>query len=120
MRGVRDVPPVSLVEGLTRQKDLTRPKDWVYSPNELESNMSAEIPDRASALALLESWVENNGLRKHMLAVEASVRHYARIHGEDEDLWGTAGLLHDLDGRSIRTSTRVGGSPSWRIAATPM
>ena len=59
--------------------------------------MSAEIPDRAAALALLESWVENDRLRKHMLAVEASVRHYARIHGEDEDLWGTAGLLHDLD-----------------------
>ncbi len=59
--------------------------------------MSAEIPDRTSALTLLESWVENEGLRKHMLAVEASVRHYARIHGEDEDLWGTAGLLHDLD-----------------------
>ena len=59
--------------------------------------MSVEIPDRASALALLESWVENEGLRKHMLAVEASVRHYARIHGEDEDLWGRAGLLHDLD-----------------------
>jgi predicted hydrolase (HD superfamily) len=63
----------------------------------MESNMSVEIPDRASALALLESWVENDGLRKHMLAVEASVRQYARIHGEDEDLWGTAGLLHDLD-----------------------
>ncbi len=59
--------------------------------------MSAEIPDRASALALLESWVENEGLRKHMLGVEAAVRQYARIHGEDEDLWGTAGLLHDLD-----------------------
>ncbi len=59
--------------------------------------MSAEIPDRDSAVALLESWVENVGLRKHMLAVEASCRHYARIHGEDEDLWGTAGLLHDLD-----------------------
>lgn len=59
--------------------------------------MSAETPDRASSVALLESWVENDGLRKHMLAVEASVRHYARLHGEDEDLWGTAGLLHDLD-----------------------
>jgi len=48
-------------------------------------------------MTLLESWVENDGLRKHMLAVEASCQHYARIHGEDEDLWGTAGLLHDLD-----------------------
>jgi predicted hydrolase (HD superfamily) len=55
------------------------------------------IPDRADALALLESWVENSGLRTHMRAVEAAVRHYARIHGADEDTWGLAGLLHDLD-----------------------
>jgi predicted hydrolase (HD superfamily) len=63
----------------------------------MEPNVSPQIPDRASALALLQSWVENEGLRKHMLAVEACCRHYARIHGEDEDLWGMAGLLHDLD-----------------------
>ncbi len=55
------------------------------------------IPDRAEALALLESWVGNDGLRRHMLAVEAAVRHYARMYDEDEDLWGIAGLLHDLD-----------------------
>ncbi len=59
--------------------------------------MSDTIPDRAEALELLECWVENGGLRKHMLAVEAAVRQYARMHGEDEDLWGTAALLHDLD-----------------------
>ena len=59
--------------------------------------MSSEMPGRASSVALLESWVENEGLRKHMLGVEAAVRHYARMHGEDEDIWGTAGLLHDLD-----------------------
>ena len=55
------------------------------------------MPERAESLELLESWVENEGLRKHMLGVEAAVRHYARLHGEDEDLWGMAGLLHDLD-----------------------
>lgn len=59
--------------------------------------MSERLPDRADALELLESWVENDGLRKHMLGVEAAVRHYARMHDEDEDLWGLAGLLHDLD-----------------------
>ena len=55
------------------------------------------MPERADALALLREWVDNENLRKHMYAVEAAVRHYARIHGEDEELWGLAGLLHDLD-----------------------
>ena len=55
------------------------------------------MPDRAHAVALLEEWVENEGLRKHMYAVEAAVRHYARLRGGDEEVWGLAGLLHDLD-----------------------
>jgi putative nucleotidyltransferase with HDIG domain len=54
-------------------------------------------PDRADAVELLEEWVENEGLRKHMYAVEAAVRFYARKLGEDEETWGLAGLLHDLD-----------------------
>jgi putative nucleotidyltransferase with HDIG domain len=55
------------------------------------------MPDRKEAVALLETWVENEGLRKHMYAVEAAVRYYARKLGEDEETWGLAGLLHDLD-----------------------
>lgn len=55
------------------------------------------MPDRADAVALLEEWVENDGLRKHMYSVEAAMRHYAKLRGEDEDTWGLAGLLHDLD-----------------------
>ena len=54
-------------------------------------------PSRAEALQLLEAWVENEGLRNHMKAVEAAVRGYARRFGADEDEWGLAGLLHDLD-----------------------
>lgn len=55
------------------------------------------MPSRDEALELLEEWVANENLRKHMLAVEAAVRRYARERGEDEELWGLAGLLHDLD-----------------------
>lgn len=55
------------------------------------------MPTREEALTLLEDWVDNPGLRNHMKAVEAAVRSYARRFGEDEELWGLAGLLHDLD-----------------------
>ncbi len=55
------------------------------------------MPDRDDAVALLHEWVENEGLRKHMYAVEAAVKYYARKMGADEDVWGLAGLLHDLD-----------------------
>jgi predicted hydrolase (HD superfamily) len=55
------------------------------------------MPSREEALGLLEEWVENQGLRNHMRSVEAAVRWYARAAGEDEDIWGLAGLLHDLD-----------------------
>jgi putative nucleotidyltransferase with HDIG domain len=55
------------------------------------------MPTREDALDLLHQWVENENLRKHMLAVEAAVRSYAREQGEDEELWGLAGLLHDMD-----------------------
>lgn len=52
---------------------------------------------RNEALQLLEDWVPNPALRNHMKAVEAAVRAYARTWGEDEERWGLAGLLHDLD-----------------------
>ncbi len=41
--------------------------------------------------------VKNENLRKHMLAVEAAMRFYARKYGEDEEIWAMAGLLHDCD-----------------------
>lgn len=55
------------------------------------------MPTREESLRLLEEWVANPGLRNHMKSVEAAVRHYARQYGADEEEWGQAGLLHDLD-----------------------
>ena len=59
--------------------------------------MSDPIPNREEAWALLCEYTEGPGLRKHALGVEAAMRHYARKHGEDEELWGLTGLLHDFD-----------------------
>ncbi|MBX6364467.1 MAG: HD domain-containing protein [Gemmatimonadetes bacterium] len=55
------------------------------------------MPSRDDAVALLHAWVDNVGLRNHMRAVEVAVRSYARRFGADEEVWGLAGLLHDLD-----------------------
>ncbi|HEX3127556.1 MAG TPA: HDIG domain-containing protein [Thermoanaerobaculia bacterium] len=55
------------------------------------------LPSRDEAWQLLCQYTEKEGLRKHALAVEASMRHYARLYGEDEELWGQTGLLHDFD-----------------------
>lgn len=52
---------------------------------------------RADAWALVTEWTESESLRRHMLAVEASMRAYARKFSADEELWGLAGLLHDFD-----------------------
>jgi putative nucleotidyltransferase with HDIG domain len=57
----------------------------------------AERPSRDDAWALLTEFTDNPSLIKHALAVEAAMRAYARRSGEDEEVWGTIGLIHDFD-----------------------
>jgi putative nucleotidyltransferase with HDIG domain len=52
---------------------------------------------RDDAWLLVTEYTESESLRRHMLAVEATMRAYAHEFGEDEETWGLAGLLHDFD-----------------------
>jgi putative nucleotidyltransferase with HDIG domain len=83
--------------------------------------------NRDAAWTLLTEYTQSDSLRKHMLAVEAAVRGYARQFGEDEEAWGITALLHDFDyerwptlgDHPIKGSEilREKGYPEWLIRA---
>lgn len=52
---------------------------------------------REAAMELFHEYNETESLRRHGYAVMAVMEHFAKERGEDEDYWGTIGLLHDLD-----------------------
>src|SRR2546426_12074970 len=53
--------------------------------------------DPEAAWGLLTEFTQSESLRKHALAVEACMRAYAKKFGENQDLWGIVGLIHDFD-----------------------
>ena len=59
--------------------------------------MADPLLARDRAWALVVEHVQSESLRKHLLAVEAAVRGYARLWGEDEEAWGFVALIHDFD-----------------------
>jgi putative nucleotidyltransferase with HDIG domain len=83
--------------------------------------------NRQDAWGLLNEYTKSESLLKHALAVEASVRGYARKFGEDEEGWGMTALLHDFDyerwptlgDHPVKGSEilREKGYPEWLIRA---
>ena len=55
------------------------------------------VMNRENARALLEEYVKDPGLARHMRSVEIAMRAYARKLNADEETWGIVGLLHDFD-----------------------
>lgn len=77
--------------------------------------------NREEAYAIVTGFVKNGNLIKHMLAVEAGMRAYARKYGEDEDEWGLVGLLHDFDWEIHSTLDKhpMDGAPILRERGVP-
>lgn len=59
--------------------------------------MENALINRDEAYALLKEYNKSESLINHALAVEAVMRHFAELFGEDQEKWGIIGLLHDLD-----------------------
>jgi putative nucleotidyltransferase with HDIG domain len=57
----------------------------------------SRTPTREEAWTLLKEYTPSDALRRHGLAVEAVMRHMARKRGQDEEMWGLIGMVHDLD-----------------------
>lgn len=83
--------------------------------------------NREAAWAIVTEYTKSDSLRKHMLAVEAAVRGYARAWAEDEEAWGVVALLHDFDYERWPNATdhpfrgveilQAQGAPEWLTRA---
>lgn len=80
-----------------------------------------DVMDRQTAWDLVTKKVQAPGLRRHMLSVEAAMRLYADKLGEDPEVWGLAGLLHDFDWEIHPTleDHPAKGAPMLRDAGCP-
>lgn len=77
------------------------------------------LPSRAAAWELVCEHTQSPTLRRHMLAVEAAMRAAARALGEDEELWGAVGLLHDVDYERFPNDHPASGEPILAAAGWP-
>jgi putative nucleotidyltransferase with HDIG domain len=73
------------------------------------------LPDRETVAAALRERVANDNLRRHMIATEAIMRGVATRLGEDPDVWGLAGLGHDLDAEQTEGDTQRHGAEAAEV-----
>ncbi len=81
--------------------------------------MSEHVPTRDEAMALLKEFNRSESLIKHALSVEAVMRQFAKKYGENEEMWGIIGLVHDLDyeqfpDRHCQETERILNERGWR------
>ena len=76
-----------------------------------------EVLTRDEIAAEVSKRVSTDNLYKHILAVEAVMRRLARYFGEDEERWGAAGLLHDIDYEDTKHDPNIHSIKSGEIAA---
>src|SRR5438045_3856011 len=69
---------------------------WNGTALNQDNNLNMTM-NREQAWTLVNEWTQAPHLIRHMLAVEAAMKAYARRFGEDEEKWGLVGLLHDFD-----------------------
>lgn len=74
---------------------------------------------RDEAWTILSEHTTGESLRKHALAVEAAMRHFARKAGEDEETWGITGILHDFDYEKDPSQHPQRGKPILEQAGVP-
>ena len=78
--------------------------------------------EREEALESIKANVSNKNLVKHMLATEAIMRALASRLGEDEEVWGLTGLLHDIDveltGSDMSTHSKLGADLARELGAS--
>jgi putative nucleotidyltransferase with HDIG domain len=98
------------------------PDRWTICDSQRFTSVRNDMPAspaREDALALMHGYVESESLRRHMYSVEAACRAYARRFGEDEELYGLAGLLHDFDYEKFPDAHPLHGAPILREKGYP-
>lgn len=92
---LRPIRPVAQENGQAQKS--TEPVAKSAPVSKPKAEVTAGLPPRSQAEALLDEYIKSEALRHHCQMVARAMEAYALELGEDSELWYQAGLLHDLD-----------------------